>query len=367
MPRGVWALLAIPLWTFAQPSPPAFQSREIATQLGVVYAVTTADVNNDRRPDIVALTGTQLLWFENPTWTRHVVAEKVTAKDHVAIAPHDIDRDGRVDFALAADWQSTNTTSGGSLHWVSHSGAVHAIFQEPTIHRIGWIDVDSDGRAELVVVPLHGRGTKAPGWTQGPGARILVFRVPAQPAAQPWPMEVASDTLHIAHNFIGVGPEIWVASAEGVHALSRDRAGKWSQRKLADGQPGEIKLGRAGARRLLATVEPWHGHSVAVYEEAAPLWRKSVIDTGLQQAHALGWADFDGDGRDELVAGWRNPPWGLALYRFHHNQWTKSPIDDGVAVEDLAIADLDSDGRPEIIAGGRATSNLRIYSLPRNP
>jgi hypothetical protein len=366
MPRGLWVPLALSVCAFAQ-SPLSFTSREIATGLGVVYAVSVADVNHDRRPDIVALTGTQLLWFENPSWTRHVLAEKLTAADHVAVAPLDIDGDGRLDFAVAADWQSTNTSSGGSLHWVASSGAVTRLFSEPTIHRIGWVDVDGDQRPELIVVPLHGRGAQPPSWTGGPGARILVFRIPADPARDPWPHEVASDSLHIAHNFIGVGREIWVASTEGVHALSRDRAGKWTQRKIAEGAPGEIKLGRVQNRRVLATVEPWHGPSVAIYDEDSPLWRKTVIETGLAQAHALGWADFDGDGHDELAVGWRNKPWGLALYRHDSGQWRKLPIDDGVAAEDLAIADLDNDGRPEIIAGGRATSNLRIYTLQRKP
>jgi hypothetical protein len=86
-----------------------------------------------------------------------------------------------------------------------------------------------------------------------------------------------------------------------------------------------------------------------------------VIETGLEQAHALGWADFDGDGSDELAAGWRGKPWGLALYKRTGSSWTKRPLDDGIAVEDLAVADLNGDGRPEIIAGGRATQNIRIY------
>ena len=200
-----------------------FRTQEIATGLGVVYALTTADVNADGKPDIVAINNTQLLWFENPGWTKHVLAEKVTARDNVALAPHDINGDGKLDFALGADWQPTNTTSGGSLHWVGSDGRVTEIADEPTLHRIGWADVDGDQRAELIAVPLHGRGTKGPEWTTGPGARILVFRVPAEPLIDPWPVEVADQSLHIVHNFITVGREIWTASAEGVSALRRAR------------------------------------------------------------------------------------------------------------------------------------------------
>jgi hypothetical protein len=339
-----------------------FRAQEIAAGLGVVYAVTIADVNNDRKPDVVAINQDQLLWFENPSWTRHVVVEKVTERDNVTVAPHDIDGDGRLDFALGADWQPTNTDGGGSLHWVAQSGKVHPIAQEPTLHRIRWGDVDGDGPAELVVVPLHGRGTRAPAWTEGTGARILVFRIPRDPMAGRWTVEVADESLHIAHNFILVGPEIWVASAEGVHALRRGREGRWSKRLVGEGRPGEIKLGTVGGTRHLATVEPWHGNSIVVYEEASLPWRRTVIEANLNQAHALAWADFDGDGSDELAVGWRGKPWGLAVYRRSNGAgWVKMPVDDGVAVEDLAAGDLNGDGRPEIVAGGRATANIRIY------
>ena len=339
-----------------------FEMLEIASGLGVVYAVTSADVNGDGETDVVAISATQLLWFENPSWTKHVVAEKVTEKDNVAVAPYDIDGDGKMDFALGADWQATNTNGGGSLHWVTFGGKVTNLTTEPTLHRIRWADVDGDGRAELIVVPLHGRGAKPPEWGGAQGSRILVFHIPKAPATEAWPVEVADESLHIAHNFIVVDREIWVASAEGVTALRRGANGRWSKRKIADGQPGEIKMGRVGGKRMLATVEPWHASGIVLLEEAAPLWKRLQIESALNQGHALGWADFDGDGNDELAAGWRGKPWGLAIYkRASDGNWAKTMVDDGVSVEDLAVADLDGDGRPEIVAGGRATQNLRIY------
>jgi hypothetical protein len=338
-----------------------FRMEEIGKNLGVVYAVTTADVNGDNKLDIVAINNSQLLWFENPGWTRHLVTEKVTKFDNVAIAPLDIDKDGRMDFALGADWQSTNTQSGGSLHWITSAGQVHDIAQEPTIHRIRWADVDGDGRPELVVAPLHGRGTSAPDWTKGRGARILVYKVPSDPARTPWPVEVADESLHIVHNIWPVGQEVWTASAEGIHALRRGKDGKWSKRLIGEGKPGELKPGRANNKRYAATVEPWHGNSIVVYEEGATPWKRTVIESELNQAHAIGWGDFDRDGSDELVIGWRGKPWGLALYKLTGGTWAKKMLDDGIAVEDLTVADLDGNRVPEIIAGGRATGNLRIY------
>ena len=67
------------------------------------------------KPDIVAINPTQVVWFENPTWTRHVIVDGVTKKDNVCIAAHDIDGAGKLDIALGADWQPSDTSGGGSL------------------------------------------------------------------------------------------------------------------------------------------------------------------------------------------------------------------------------------------------------------
>ena len=174
------------------------------------------------------------------------------------------------------------------------------------------------------MAPLHGRGTKGPDW-QGQGARILVFTPPANPASDPWPVEVIDDTLHIVHNFLPVNmddtkaEEILTASREGVSLLHRvtkttikadsriktDLTVAWLRTLIGEGAPGEIKLGRVAGRRMIATVEPWHGKSVVIYAEQPGVWARSVIESEITGGHALGWADFDGDGNDDLAVGWR--------------------------------------------------------------
>ena len=370
-----WLVLLLALGLSAAPR---FRIQEIAKDFGVGYAVQIADMNGDGRPDVLAINPAQVVWFENPGWHAHLILDGATERDNVAIAAHDIDGDGKLDVALGASWQPTNTTSGGTLQWIFRNPAdlaaqwrLSPIAAEPTLHRIRWGDVDGDGKAELIVMPLHGRGNTRPNW-EGQGARVLVFRPPSDPVTEKWPYEVADDTLHIVHNFIvepfdlDPGAEILTASREGVHVLKRHRDGKWSRTKIGEGAPGEIKLGRLGGKRYLATVEPWHGNSIVVYQEQKGLWSREVIEDKLAGAHALGWADFDGDGSDELAVGWRdkgNQPFGVAVYqRSSGGGWSKTVIDEGgMATEDLAVGDLNGDGRPDIVAAGRATGNLRIY------
>jgi hypothetical protein len=357
--------------------PVSFRAEQIASDFGVGYAVTTGDVNGDGRTDIVAINATDLVWFEAPTWQKRVIISGLTPKDNVCLSLNDIDRDGRLDVALGASWQPTNTSSGGTLHWVRQGapGAeweLHSIAEEPTLHRIRWADLDGDNTRELVVVPLHGRGTKGPDW-QGQGARILIFRPPANPAKEPWPMEVADDTLHIVHNFLPAnmdadpGDELIVASREGVNLLKRRQTKDkvdWSRTLIGEGAPGEVKLGRVAGRRMLATVEPWHGTSVVVYAEQPGMWARTVIESEITGGHALGWADFDGDGSDELAVGWRDKQPGVAVYTVDRSGAlkTKTIIDEGgMATEDLAVADLNGDKRPDIVASGRATRNVKVY------
>lgn len=353
-----------------------FRAQEIAADFGVGYAVVPGDVNGDRQPDILAISGTELVWFEAPTWKKNVIlGAGATTADNVTLAPYDIDGDGRLDIALGAGWTRQNT---GTLQWVKQNapGATPAwdvfpIFAEPTLHRIKWADVDGDKRSELIVAPLHAVGAKGPDW-DGPSARLLVFRIPANPKTDPWPMDVAGAANHIQHNFLVTDldndrrDELITASKEGLRLWKRSADGVWTHTVLGEGAPGEVKLGRLGGRRVIATVEPWHGAGVAVYTEApsGSLWSKTTIENALTEGHALAWADFDGNGDDELAVGWRRGKGGVALYFVGRDGKLESKMlvdDGGMDCEDLIVGDFNGDKKPDIVASGRATRNIKVY------
>ena len=126
--------------------------------------------------------------------------------------------------------------------------------------------------------------------------------------------------------------EILTASFEGIHRFDfkgQGWAARWRKVQLA----GRCAAGQrqAGAARgtsevaastgqgpvMLAAIEPWHGNQVVVYSppKGDGLWQRHVIDDTLHEGHALVTADFDGDGQDEIVAGWRAGGGGLRLYK----------------------------------------------------
>ena len=381
---------------------PKFTAEEIDRHVGnVCYAVTTADVNGDGRLDAVAVAEDAVYWYENPSWSRHTIIKDATERDNVCIQPHDIDGDGKIDFALGAFWKPTNTQSGGTIQWLRRGAEnepwkVIPIGSEPTVHRMRWGDFTASGKPQLVVVPLQGRGTKGPNWGDGQGVRVLVYTVPADPAKDAWPVEVADSSLHTTHNLQVVDfdsdgkPEIVVAGWEGVFVLKRDSGGKWSKTKIAvgdeNGSPfkgsSEVKLGKlANGGRFLATIEPWHGDKVVVYtppSSGTGLWDRRVIDEPVQWGHAVWCADLDGDGGDELThqprANKSKDPNrqpagpGVFVYAYKNHTSGSAPgfvphvIDDGgIGCEDLVAADLNADGRIDILAGGRSTHNVKIY------
>lgn len=374
---------------------PRFQMQEIETGLKVGYAVLLVDINTDGKKDIVVVDTTRVVWYENPNWKRRVIIEGQTQPDNVCIAAYDIDGDGQLDLALGAGWNPSNTKGGGTLQWLKRGKnldepwTLYPIDSEPTLHRIRFADLDNSGKAKLLVVPLHGKGSsRAKNWMDAP-VRILAYTIPQDPTRDRWQPEVIDASLHVVHNFWpvaaknGKGLDILAASYEGVTLLSKQA--EWKARHIGAGNQdnpksnrgaSEIKQGLlAQGAKYIATIEPWHGHQVAVYtptDDPSQLWNRQVVDERLRWGHAVWCADIDGDGDEELIIGVRDDlaqkpseRRGVRLYKAtdgRGKKWTRQIVDDGgVAVEDLAAADLDNDGRIDLVAVGRQTHNIRIY------
>jgi hypothetical protein len=375
----------------------AFRAEELPTKLTVGYAVRILDMNDDGRLDIAIVDSKRVLWLENPSWREHVLTEHPDKTDNVCFAPCDIDGDGKLDLAVGADW-TLNTNEGGTIGWITRGDKPdgpwkeHEIGEEPTVHRMRFADLDGDGRDELVVGPLLGRGTTRPNFAEN-GVRLLAYKIPKDPVAGPWEPEVINDELHVTHNFQAVDVsgngqlDILIVSFEGVSLLERGDDGRWQRHLIGTGNQetspnrgaSEIKLGRlATGKRYIATIEPWHGHQVVVYtepEDTGPdayrqMWTRHVLDEQLAWGHAVWCANLDGDDDEELIIGVRDDQSdshrrGVRIYDPSGDSpadWQRQIVDPGgVAIEDLTAGDLDGDGKADIVAVGRQTRNVKIY------
>jgi len=382
-----------------EPAFPKFRMEEIDTSLKVGYAVLLEDLDGDGKRDIVVVDTTRVVWYQNPDWKRRSIIEGQTKADNVCIAAADIDADGKLDFALGAEWKPFNTKEGGTLQWLKRGKTLDDPWtlypipgDIPTIHRIRFADLYGDGKPRLLVVPLMGQNsTKEKNWMDGSPVKVLSYAIPKDPTRDRWTPEILDESLHVVHNFHpipaagGKGMDVLTASYEGVSRLQRDKDGKWTSRHIGEGNQAnpksslgssEVKQGKLkNGKPFIATIEPWHGDQVVVYtqpDDPKELWTRHVLDDKLKWGHAVWCADLDGDGGDELIIGVRDnlsdkpgEKCGVRIYKALDDKgtkWERHLIDEGgVAVEDLAAADLTGDGKIDIVAVGRATHNVRIY------
>ena len=384
--------MALALTAAASAGELKFRTEELPERLEVGYAVTVADMNADARPDVVVVDTERVIWLENPGWQVHTLIQGQTKRDNVCIAPYDIDGDGKVDFALGADWRPIDTRTGGTIQWLGRAASadgrwqVHPIGEEPTVHRMRWADLDGGGRKKLIVMPMMGRDSTKPLWSEHP-LRVLAYDVPHDPSG-PWQARVLNQELHVAHNFWPTDldrdgqTDLLVASFEGVTLLRRGADDRWTSQRIGAGNQdnpeargaSEIKHGTlAGGGDYIATIEPWHGYQVVVYTrpaDAKALWDRHVIDADLKWGHAVWCANMDGDEDQELIIGVRDDKesagrCGLRIYDAQDRngkEWRRTIVDPGgVNIEDLTAADFDGDGRTDIVAVGRQSHNIRIY------
>lgn len=358
---------------------------EVATDLRGAYAVDSADINKDGRIDLIAVApGTQqLVWFENPSWTRHVIASGVMGLINAAAA--DTDKDGIPEIAIATGFATVPAKSAGIVTVYTHGADVNEpwtakeIDRTPAAHRLRFIDAEGNGRKWLINAPLAGVAATVPDYK----AQNTVYAY--NPAD--WKRQTVTDAedgvMHgiLATDWDGKGREaLLTASFLGVHIHRYDN-GKWTRTRLVEGKPapwpdggaGEVASVRIKGGRILATMEAFHGNvaprpglEVVTYSGSGDKWNgRTVIDKGLDYGHVLVSIDLDGDGADELVAGYNGKPNGVNVYRRSADgSWSKSILEEnGMPGNGCTVADFNNDKRMDLACTG-GTSLKWYENLP---
>ena len=360
----------------------AFRAHVIEADLTSGYQVLVADLNQDSRPDVIGLSNRlpELFWYENPSWQRHVVVGDMHRM--ITLAAAQIEGDRVPEIVIATHFGQTEADSEGRLFYLQHQGDPRELWKATefdrlaTSHRVRFADLDGDGKSELVNSPLTGPGGRKPLFE---AATPLVYYRPSG-----WKRRVITEELDgVVH---GMRPVAWddsgraavlTASFGGVWLHEASGQGDtldWNHQQLVPGDQSErpkggaseIRVGRLGPNRFLATIEPWHGHQVVVYPNfATDKATRNVIDASFDDGHALEAADFNGDGRDEIVAGYRGP--GASVYVYYAQDangknWRREVLEGGgMASAGCDVADLNGDGRTDIVCIGSRTRNIKWY------
>ncbi|MGO9469509.1 MAG: FG-GAP repeat domain-containing protein [Isosphaeraceae bacterium] len=354
------------------------------------YQVEVADVNGDKKPDIIAVGGSTCAWYENPTWKKRVVTGPTQTPGIISSATADLDGDGKAEIAVAYEFAMNAPTKGKLLLATQGRSADDAwtltrLADVGSIHRLRFGDIDGDHKLDLVVAPIFGRDAKPPSYSGA--AELHIFSQSGSRGTKVWRNRVVArrEVMHAIEVIDADGDgvsDILTADNGGVILLRRKTSGFLA---LTPGSAGpapkrgasEVHLGKlAGGRKFLATIEPWHGHQVAVCmaagdsrdrggddARALQFSPRIVLDDTLADGHALWVADVDGDGDDEIFAGHRGKDHRVSLYDFDRTSktWNRTVIDRDIAAQDLRGGDLDGDGTPDIVAVGGATHNVVWY------
>ncbi|MCL4402568.1 MAG: VCBS repeat-containing protein [Acidobacteria bacterium] len=369
--RILASLLALPL---AAAPPARFAEHTVATGLRGGYQVVAADLNHDGRPDLIALASgmPDLVWYENPNWERRVIAGHLNRMINCAVIS--VEGDPIPEIILASEFSNLAKDSPGVVSLLRHNGdprqpwTVREIDRLPASHRLRVAKIDS-GKPVVIDAPLTGAAAEPPDYR---GQTPLVFYRPGE-----WKRHLISDENRgVVHGVLitdwdGDGrDEILTASFVGIHLFKLGPDGRWKRTEIAQGDPApwpksgssDIAVGRSGAARFLAAIEPWHGNQVAIYRQRNGAWQRSVIDDSLVDGHTILTADLNGDGSDEVIAGYRGAGRSVYVYYAGGGRWTRVPLDSGgMGAAACAVVDLNGDKRSDIACIGSATANLKWY------
>ena len=348
--------------------PKGFRRHTINTD-STYSACATIDVNRDGKLDIVC----GGFWYEAPTWQKHFLREVREIRgrfDDYSHLPIDVNGDGWMDY-VSANYRSQ------SIYWVENPGESGGSWQKHVVAEPGPMetailaDVDDDGQLDLLP-----NGTKFAAWWE------IVRHGEAGNKTHEWlrhdlPLEIAGHGAGFGDvNGDGrgdiVSPHGWLEAPED------RRRGRWVMHH-------EFSLDRdCSVPMLVVDVDRdgdndvvWgRGHNVGLYwleqgeSDGVRTWTRHAIDTSWSQPHAIRWADMDGDGQGELVAGKRylahdgKDPGAydpLVAYWYEYESrtrsWHRETISPGGPAGfglDPKAVDIDRDGDTDVVASGRS-------------
>ncbi|MFO7631517.1 MAG: FG-GAP-like repeat-containing protein, partial [Caldilinea sp.] len=353
-----------------------FTRFDIEAGLAYPVSVHAADIDGDGDIDVLVTTrdGNQVLLYENngaadvPGFTRRVIDGDLSGA--VSVTTGDIDNDGKLDIIAAGE-------NNNQIVWYRNNGARPAGFERRLIRNgpvpdpsmdyaktVAVGDVDGDGDLDIV---FGSENENIVGWyeNQGRGASFtehilttvadhvkLVKIVDIDRDGDLDILAASSDdnTVALFEND-GARPPTFVRKvitnsalgARGVHAADFDR----------DGDIDVVVASRQDNKIVLHVNNSIH--------RSALLEGERVVNT-FSQTRSVAAADIDGDGHVDIVSAANN------IVAWHRNVGGSPPNFETVVIEAgfvggrwVATGDIDGDGDIDVVAADRNTNRIVLY------
>ena len=378
------AVVALIVHSTASCDEPQFR-RHVINSESTYSACAVFDVNGDGHFDIIS----GGFWYAAPAWEKHFLrdVEEIRGRfDDYSNLPLDVDGDGDLDL-ISVNYRSS------SMYWVKNPGPDSAVSDAaamtpwerivaatPGAMETGrLVDVDGDGRMD--VLP---NGTKFAAWWSIEAGSTPTWN------RHELPIELAGHGVGFGDiNGDGqgdiIGPHGWAEAPQdrrNERWVFHPEFDLWQDASIpvlvqdVDGDGDNDLVWGRGHRFGLYWMEQTTNGS------KNRQWVRHAIDTSWSQAHSLLWADLNGDGHAELIAGSRfmghdgkDPgeynPQIICSYHFspESRTWKRQTIWSGDSVGfglDPKVTDLDADGDLDLICPGRSglyvLENLRVAS-----
>jgi hypothetical protein len=245
-----------------------FEERVLADDLAGGYQVVACDVNGDGKLDLIALASdmTDLVWFENPSWERRVLATNLPHLINLACWNHSAHAPPTI--AVAYEFSMHPEKSVGIVALLTVKGdprrpcKATEIDRLPASHRLRWADIDGSGKKVLINAPLAATDARAPDYR---GHVPLVYYRPGE-----WKRRLIGDSEQgVMHGIFVTDWDhngrdaVLIGSFLGIHLYRFEPDGKWSRMEIARGSPeswpksgaSDVAVGLLGRERFLAAIE----------------------------------------------------------------------------------------------------------------